>query len=329
MEKIISLDMPFTFIVGARGVGKTYGGLEYMTERGLKYMYMRRTQGQADLINKPEFTPFKDLNIDKGWNVITKPISKYNAGFYMADENGEVSGAPLGYTCALSTLSNLRGFGASDIECLFYDEFIPEKHERPIKNEGEALFNAYETINRNRELKGRAPLKLICAANSNDLGNPVFMALGLVRKAENMRRRNQTLHIDKERGICLILVDKSPISQAKRNTALYRLTKGSEFAEMALDNNFAHEEVGRIKPLPLKELIPLVGIGELTIYHHKSNQLLYASTHRTGSPPIYSMGEQDRKRFIRKYGWIWDIYMTNNIVFEEYLAEILLTRAFK
>jgi hypothetical protein len=41
---------------------------------------------------------------------------------------------PIGYTCALSTLSNMRGFDASDIQLLICDEFIPEKHERLLKN---------------------------------------------------------------------------------------------------------------------------------------------------------------------------------------------------
>ena len=40
---------------------------------------------------------------------------------------------------------------ASDI---IFAEFIPEAHERLIKNEAAALFNFYETINRNRELDG-------------------------------------------------------------------------------------------------------------------------------------------------------------------------------
>ena len=45
---------------------------------------------------------------------------------------------------ALSTVSNLRGFDMSDCTLLIYDEFIPEPHERPLKNEAAALFNAYE-----------------------------------------------------------------------------------------------------------------------------------------------------------------------------------------
>jgi hypothetical protein len=166
--------------------------IETVIEDEIKFIYMRRTQSQADLINKPEFSPFKSLNNDFGWKIGTDSISKYNAGFYQQIESDDrlvCTGAPLGFTAALSTISNIRGFDASDVELQIYDEFIPEKHERPIKNEGAAFLNAYETINRNRELKGRKPLQCICLANANDLANPIFMELRLVRKAEQMRRK--------------------------------------------------------------------------------------------------------------------------------------------
>ena len=182
---IIELGLPFNFVVGGRGTGKTYTALKTVKEDAIKFFFMRRTQAQADLINKPEFSPFKALNSDEGWEVITKAVSKYNAAFYNGVENLP-QGEPIGYTGALSTMSNVRGFDAQEVKILIYDEFIPERHERPIKNEGSALLNAYETINRNRELKGHPPLQLLCLANANDLSNPIFLELGLVKKAEQI-----------------------------------------------------------------------------------------------------------------------------------------------
>jgi hypothetical protein len=331
IRKILSLGLPFNFIVGGRATGKTYTSLETVIEDKIKFIYMRRTQAQADLINKPEFSPFKSLNRDFGWKIGTESISKYNAGFYNQIEQDDriiCSGAPLGFTAALSTISNIRGFDASDVELKIYDEFIPEKHERPIKNEGSAFLNAYETINRNRELTGRKPLQCLCLANANDLANPIFMELRLVRKAEQMRRKKQEVYIDREKGIGLFILDKSPISQQKKTTALYRLTGGSNFERMSLNNDFSGEEIGRISSKPIAEYKPIVSIGEITIYEHKSNRTFYISTHLTGSPPTFGTGEAERARFIRQYKWIWDEYMENNIEFEEYLCEILLTKVF-
>jgi hypothetical protein len=142
IRKILSQGMPFNFIVGGRATGKTYTSLEVVVEDKKKFIYMRRTQSQADLINKPDFSPFKSINTDFGWHIGTEAISKYNAGFYQQQQQDDIwvsQGAPIGYTCALSTISNLRGFDATDVEILIYDECIPEKHERPIKNEGAAF----------------------------------------------------------------------------------------------------------------------------------------------------------------------------------------------
>lgn len=329
IRAVLKMGLPFTFVIGGRATGKTYTSLETAVEDSIIFMFMRRTQAQADLINKKEFSPFKPLNSDHGWNITTKPITKYNSAFYdsIIEEGKEVvQGLPKGYTCALSTIANMRGFDASDVELLIYDEFIPERHERPLKNEGMAFLNAYETINRNRELKGRKPLQALCLANANDLANPIFMELNLVRKAEQMRRKGREISVDVSRGIAIILLNDSPISFKKRNTALYKLSQGSEFAEMSIENNFIGEESGIIKSRNLAEYKPIVAVGEICIYSHKSNNRLYVSTHRIGSPPTFGSGEVERKRFQRLYNWIWFEYLANNIEFEEILCEILLTK---
>ena len=322
---IIETGLPFLFVVGGRGTGKTYTALKTVKEDGTKFFFMRRTQAQADLISKPEFSPFKALNTDLGWNVGIRSISKYNGAFYDTSEEG---GLPIGYTGALSTMSNVRGFDSQDVQLLIYDEFIPERHERPIKNEGAALLNAYETINRNRELQGKKPLQMLCMANANDLSNPIFLELGLVGKAERMKRKGQEVSIDQRRGIGIFMLSNSPISGAKKDTALYRLTTGSEFERMALENDFAEREYAEVKHRPLQEYRPEVAVGELCIYSHKTTGRLYVSTHISGSPPTYTSGEQDLKRFRRAWGWIYQEDMAGNIDFEEVFCRILLTKYF-
>lgn len=331
IRKILSYGMTYNAIVGGRGTGKTFTSLETVIEDGKKFIYMRRTQSQCDMINKPEFSPFKSLNILLGWNIGTATISKYNSGFYRMEEtdDGKIvpSGPALGYTCALSTVSNIRGFDTSDVEIIIYDEFIPERHERLIKDEAAAFFNAYETINRNRELSGRDPVKVLLMSNANDMANPLFLEMRLVRRAEILRRKGQEIDIDHKRGVGLFLLNGSPISELKAETALYKLTAGTEFAAMSIENDFADDN-GEYKSMPIGELRPIVAIGEICIYAHKSKPLYYVSTHIVGSPPRYSTSDTDRKRFFRAYNWIWSEYMSNRIIFEEYLCEALLTKAF-
>lgn len=331
IKGIIDLGLPFNFIVGGRGTGKTYGALQEMIDGSHKFFYFRRTQSQVDIISRPEFCPFKILNKNRDWNINTAPITKYNNGFYNfieIDGKQKPSGAPLGYISALSTFANLRGFDGSDTDILIYDEFIPEKHERPIKEEASAFFNSYETINRNRELNGQKPLQVLALANANDLGNPIFMELKLINKAERMRRTGQEISIDYNKGIGLFILNDSNISEAKANTALYKITSGTDYNEMALGNNFADMESRSIKSMPLQEYRPIVTIGEITIYKHKNNKGYYISTHRNGSPPEFGTSDVERSRFFRSYNYLWDAYMRDAIRFESAAAEILFSKYF-
>lgn len=319
IESIINLGMPFTFILGGRGTGKTYGTLKYVIENNISIMLMRRTQSQTDLISKPEFSPFKVLETDLKQEINVKPVSKYSASISKVIDDIPYL---IGYTCALSTISNMRGFDASDIEMLIYDEFIPERHERPLKNEGSAFLNAYETINRNRELKGCKPLQVIALANSFDIANPLFMELDLVRVCEKMKNKNNNVYVNRERGVALIFLDGSEISKKKSETALYKLTSNNSYTELALDNNFVYNSTENIKSMSLKEFKPLCGIDTIYIYKHKSERLFYVSEHKSGVMPYFKNDETNINRFISKFGsFLYRRYMSNQFKFENQVAK--------
>lgn len=332
IPEILKHEAVFIFIYGGRGTGKTYGALKEMKEGDHKFIYMRRLQSQTDIVKKDNMQPYKTLNDDMGWTVRPFPVNKYLSAFYdsTTNEEGKIipEGDQRGLLTSLSTFSNLRGVDGSEIDTIIMDEFIPELNERPIKGEADALFNAYETINRNRELKGEEPVKLLCLANSNRIDNPLFMELNLVRKAEKIRKEGREYLYDPKRKMLLIDLYKSKISEEKSDTALYQLTKGTEFYEMAIRNSFINEERGRIETRPIKEYKPVVSIGEITVYKHKSRKEYYVTTFKSGSPDTYTTGEKDRERFKKAYFYLWSAYMKRLVVFEEYMSEILFDKYF-
>lgn len=330
MAKIIEIDVPFIFILGARGIGKTYGVIKAEVEKKEKFLLLRRTQTQCDLISKEQFSPFKSPLSDMGLDFKIVSLSRQTASAHI--KNGEdLENCPFAYIASLSTFSNLRGFDGSDVDLLFYDEFIPEKHERIIKNEGEAFLNCYETINRNREIKGEKPLKCICCSNTNSVDNPIFLELGLVTTILKMKERSQTYYLNKDRGLCVINCENSPISLLKSKTALYKLTRAnSAFNEMALENVFTDQEsVSRIESKQLCEYKIILRAGEIAIYKHKSRNEYYVTTHISGTPrDSYTSSDTDLMRFRRKYNFIWLEYLKNHIIFEEYILEILFNKYF-
>lgn len=321
------------FIYGGRGIGKTYGALkDVLVDNPRIFGYMRRSKTQFDIVKKPDFSPVKPINDDCGLQVGSVSTTTSTAMFYhmVENERGKLvpDGPPLGYLFPLSTFANVRGFSAEDIKILIYDEFIAQKSERPIKDEGDALFNAYETINRNRELKGEMPLILLALSNSNTLSNPVFIDLQLVTIAERMRAKGSEYSFLQNRHIALIDCFKSEISQQKANTVLYEATAGTEFNSMAINNDFAADERGRLGTAPLKELRPVVSVGEICVYRHKGKMVFYVLSHISGDIPRFGTGEHDLQRFRRSYRFLWDAYMRNSIIFEEYFLEILFTKYF-
>ena len=330
---ILDLGYPFNFLVGARGTGKTYGGFKTVIEDDIRFMWMRRTLSAAKKVNDINTCPINELNQKEGWNIHPFPegdgLASFREGEY--DDSGKLrpKGDMLGLSTALSTLATLRGVGLTNLDLWIYDEFIKEPHERPIPHEGEAFVNAYETINRNRELQGRAPLQFLGMANSNDLGNPIFVYLGLVEYAIKLQKSAQDYMLLPDRGIALFMPHRSPISEKKAGTALYRMTQNTDFRNMALKNAFYIEGEDTILSVNLQEYKPVVTVGALTVYEHKSKQEYFVSFHRSGTPDTYKAERIELLRFKNRYLWLWGEHMEKNILFETYSALKIFEEYFK
>jgi len=328
---IMSRGMTFNFLIGGRGTGKTYGVLKYILESGIRFAFMRRTQSQLDTISKPETSPFKAVLADMAadYDIVPLPAGKNIYGYYKTtydEDRKPVYGDLIGYALALSTVSNLRGFDMTDVDLLVYDEFIPESHERGIRNESDAWFNAYETIGRNRELKGRPPLRAVCLANSNDYMAPLLIGLKLVTTISDMNDAGREEYISPQKSIGIWLLNSSPISSAKRETALYKLTKQTSFAEMALDNRFQGFNDPDVYSVDLREYNPVAGVGELTIYKHKSTAVYYISKHSSGSVNRYGSDGIDIKRFFASHRSIMLAAVYEHIIYEDNLCKALFLR---
>ena len=322
---------PFIFIVGGRGCGKTYGAILYALMNDRKFFFMRRTQTQIDMIRNDSFSPFKAIKE----SICVSTISKGLTGVYYGEQDQAgtwaPSGAPIGYMCALSTISNIRGFDASDVDLIIYDEFIGETHERPIKNEGAAFLNAYETINRNRELNGQNPVQLLALANSNSLANPIFIELGLVTPVEKLIHSalNNPKYQNAERGVSVYMINRSPVLEAKAQTALYKLAGESEFTDMALSNQFTKEELDHISTRDLKPYKLICAVGELCIYKRKDNTDYYITGHKSGTTQAeYKSSNMELKRFRRDQYFLWLAYLKGKIYFESYIQKVLFEKYF-
>lgn len=327
-DYIMAQGAVYNFICGGRGIGKTFGALRWAVDHGIKFVLLRRTQTKVDILKTEDFNPFKALYSALGadYYFTMSNITKSITGVYRGEKTPESQ--PCGYIMALSTIANVRGYD-SDAQLVIFDEFIPEVQEKKIKGEGQAFLNALETIGRNRELQGKPPLKLLALSNSNNMVNPIFIELRLVSVVEKMLKKvnaeNLPYYIRKmpDRDAAIFLLNKTPISTAKAETSLYRLAGSGEFSDMALHNKFNDLDVTLVRSYNLREFKPVVQVGELCIYVHKSQPRYYVSSLTTGSPPVYSSGTMDLKRFAMDYYFIWLAYLSKIVYFESYLLQSL------
>lgn len=330
---ILSMGLPFNFVIGGRGTGKTYGILKETLELSGKVMFLRRTQTQIDMVTTPMYNPYKQINKDlmlHPWRGFLQEKKNICAIYdFEENEDGEpipVSG-PYGYATALSTIKNMRGLGVGDVDYLLFDEFIPESHEKEIRFEGNAFLNAYETINRNRELNGDKPLTAILMANSNSVST-ILVELGLISPLNKMYETGKEEYIDRKRGLGIWVLMDSPISQAKSQTALYRLA-GEDYKRMALENKFGIDFQFNVVSRNIKEYRPLAALNELCVYIHKSQKKFYVTTHKSGSPIEFPCNKDGFQAFRRWFGISTVTLDTVQVEYETELCQILFTRLLK
>ena len=300
-------DDPATFCicVGGRGIGKTFGVLDGILKRGMRFIYLRRTQSQIDTIKLAELNPFKAVNDALGYDIVSAPLGKYMGGFYHSDEDGKPVGPVLGIAVALSTVSNVRGLSAEDYEIVVFDEFIPEQHERPIKAEDTCFLNCLETFNRNRELQGRKPMKVILLSNSNNLDSPILSAIGALKPLDEMIRKRKMFRSLYNGDVSIYRYLDSPVSDRKRDTVLYRVSHAEDFVGMALNNEFSAANYENVKSCDLKQYRPLVSIGGITVYEHKSDSIYYI-VEGTKCETCYTLYPNSIAAFMRKYWYLKD-----------------------
>lgn len=324
MKEIIHSKFPFIFVVGARGIGKTYGGLKELLDTGEKFILMRVSEVECDICTTEESNPFKSINKDFNMNVHIKKVNKFLYGIYNGDDK-----KPIGLCCALTTFSKARGMDLSDYKYILVDEFIAETIQKKITGIGEALMQAYETVSRNRELKGEEPVKCICLANALNINNEILIQFGIVSMLNKMKKQGIDYKEDPERGILVVCPKFSPISIMKANTVLYKVNK--RFNEMALDNQFREFYDKNIISKNIRNFKLLVGFNHMYFYKDLSTGDTYVSNWKASGFKVdhYNDTDFERTKFVQNYYHYVSRYYNDKIKFESPELELEFINLFK
>ena len=318
-------------MIGGRGTGKSYGVLDHVTGSGDKFFYMRTQQTELDLMSDPELNPFNSLNVNNKTDYTLKKRGKYVTGIYPTKEDSNGNTNLMGLCTALSTIYHVRGMDAQEYKYLFYDEIISEPHVRSIKEQYKAIKGAYETLNRNRELDGKPPLRLIMCGNSDDINNDILAGYNLIDVLFKMREKGEELKDFPERGLRVVYTLKSPISARKKKTALYKGQDNDTYTQMSLGNEFTQFYHGNIKTMNLKQFEPVLKVGDIAVYKSKGEQrVIYVTPCINDTFPYeYGLTDYELMQFRYRHKLLLDLYLRGKLIFENASCEIAFYNLWK
>lgn len=310
-------------IIGKRQVGKTYGTLQYMITSGRRFILMRRTVEEVQFLGaNPAVNPFAvfapdhNIRMDKAGRILN----------IFDEEKDEQIGICLG----LPTVTTIRGFAAQGFTDIVFDEFIPEKHVIQRKTEGDALLNAYTTINGNRELQGRPPVNLWLLANTNNINSSVLQVLGLIDPILKMREKGREIYT--RDGVLICQPGSEKVTEKRRQTAMMshlEKTKSAErFMGMALDNEWSYNESALVGKMSMKGLTPLCGYGDIYLWQSGDGQTIYAC-HARHKVDHYDTTEYQTEKFADTYYWLFDAYRAGLIRFADLHIQDRIKQVFK
>ena len=307
----------FIIIIGKRQVGKTYGVLKHMLDNDRRIILTRRVTAELQMLTNNVNSPFEKIYPGE---VQFKRGGKYTSDIVRTTlRDGEEVTTPIGMACALTTIGNVRGFNGDIYTDWIFDEFIPEEHLYKVRNEGDAFLNAHTTLNGNRELEGRPPIRSWLLANSNNLNSGILSALNIDIEVERMSLTGEEVRLLTDRGIMIILPDSTKIIEARKQGALYRAigNRDSNFKKMAYENEFSYNDRSDVRSCSLRDYNPLITVGGITISLHKNEKLLYVSDRLRATPRhTYTDADSQIRQLKTDYPELRPAFLKNRMIFQ-------------
>lgn len=307
-------------IIGGRNTGKTYSALKSCLINNRRFVFIKRTIEDVDLLcagsgrigsKQNEYgvdlSPFKSINRDMHTNIKAFSIKNGLGGFWHCDDEGSPSGLPIGYLISLSAVTKFKGFDLSDCDWMIFDEFIPQPWDRVNRKEGEQLLDLYKTVSRDREHRGKEPLKIICLANATSISNPVTNILEVTDIMADMQVHDISMHMDDERGIFIhIIKENEEFRKKERASQIYKAMGNTAWGRMAFDNEFAYNDLSNIGRKQMKQYKPVTGFIYKTnkwyVYMKEGQYFLTSSPNNIVE--LYDLNkENDQKRFWFDHGY--------------------------
>lgn len=219
-SRILSYNAFLNFLIGERGVGKTYGASKFVVNQFLKkgeqFAYIRRYKTELRQA-VPQF--FSSINNN---NEFPEHILNTKGKSFYCD--GEVCG----HAMTLATAQDLKGTNFDKVKTIIFDEFIIETGQRKtyLNDEVFTFLNLLETIARMRDVR------VFFLGNAVTITNPYFLYFDLTLPYNN------DIKLFKNGLILVQYMKNQEYREAKRKSKLGQLTEGTSYGNYAIENKF-------------------------------------------------------------------------------------------
>lgn len=281
IQRVIDRDCLFNFIVGARGVGKTYGCKNqviknYLT-KGSQFVYIRRY--------KEEFKKIKNFFADIIDKYPEYEFKVHNGSFYIRpsseEEKNENPWEVIGYYIALSTAKVEKSTAFPLVDTIIFDEFILDKgYHHYLPDEVTNFLEAYSTIARLRDVR------VYFLSNALTITNPYFIYFNI-----NLPYNKEFKMQD---DILIQVVKEEEYSKEAKKTRFAKIIQGTPYADYSIDNEFLRDNKNFVMKKTVKSRCIFgfkykdsifgvwydyeIGYMFVSSDYDKSNKILYSMT---------------------------------------------------
>lgn len=229
-DKSLYLDFPqiytynclFNFLIGGRGVGKTYGAKKKAAadfiNKGYQFIYVRRFKTETKKAKK------------NFWKKIILNNEFPDHELTVKNDIAYIDGKVAGYFETLSTSKILKSSELPEVRMIIFDEFLIEKSTyHYLPGEVETLLDLYDTVDRSRD-----ETKIFFISNAVSFTNPYFLYF-------NIPYPNNKKKIYRKNDIFLQLYHSEEFQKAKEATRFGKMIKGTKYGDYNLGNQFIED----------------------------------------------------------------------------------------
>ena len=219
----------FSFVVGNRGGGKTYGfkkwAIKTFLKNGKQFIYLRRYK-----------TEFKDIG--KFFADIIQNNEFPDTEFEVKGTNFYINGKLAGYGVALSTALTKKSTAYPLVDKIGFDEFvIDSKVIHYMNNEVTAFLEFYETVARLRD-----NVRVLFLSNAVSVVNPYFLYWNI--------RPNPNKRFSRYGHMLVEYVKNQEFVEAKYKTRFGQIIKGTNYGDYAVENIFLKDNMNFVEKKP-------------------------------------------------------------------------------